>query len=121
MDRVKLIEHRGTQILFSDLSGIRTTEDLQHAIRVANDFVQAQPPRSLLVLVDVTGVEYNIESFAVVQQSVAANRPYVRARAIIGLPAVAIVPFEIVAKISGSPMARFDTAEAAKDWLVSQR
>lgn len=121
MDRAKFIEHRGTRILLSDLSGIRTTEELQRAVRLGSELVQSQPPHSLLILVDVTGVEYNIESFAVVQQSVAANRPYIRARAVVGLPQVAAVPFSLVARLAGSPMASFDDLEAAKDWLVSQR
>ena len=121
MERVRFITHRGTQILLSDLSGIRTTVELQRAIRLGTEVVQTHPLGSLLILVDVTGVEYNIESFAVVQQSVADNRPYVRARAIVGLPRIAYIPFEFVAKLSGSPMAKFDSHEAAMEWLVLQR
>lgn len=120
MDRVKFIEHRGTRILHSDLSGIRTTQELQRAVRLGTEFVQTQPPRSVLILVDLTGVEYNIESFAIVQQSVATLRPFIRARAVVGLPRVAAIPFSIVARLSGSPMASFDDLEAAKEWLVSQ-
>lgn len=86
MDRQKFIDHRGTRILFSDLSRIQTTEELQQAVRQGTELAQSQPPRSLLVLVDVTGTEYNVASFAVVQQSVAANRPYIRAHAVVGLP-----------------------------------
>lgn len=119
MERVRFIEHRGTRILLSDLSGIRTTADLQRAIRLGSEIVRTQPPRSLLILVDVTDVEYNIEAFAIVQQSVADNRPFVRARAIVGLPRVATVPFEIVARISASPMARFAEREEALEWLLS--
>lgn len=119
-ERVRFIEHRGVQILLSDLSGIRSTEELQRAIRLGGEFIQSQPPRSLRILVDVTGVEYNIESFAVVQQSVAVNRPFVRARAIVGLPAAAAIPFRLVAKLSDSPMASFDDRETAQDWLVAQ-
>lgn len=120
MDRVKFIEHRGARILLSDLSGIRDTLELQRAIRIGSELVQAEPPRSVLVLVDVTAVEYNLEAFAVLQQSVAQNRPYVRARAVVGLPAIASVPYGIVAKLSGSPMASFADREAAKEWLVAQ-
>jgi hypothetical protein len=71
------------------------------------------------VLVDVTDVEYSVESFAVMQQSVATNRPYVRARAIVGLSPVAGVPFEIVAQLSATPMGKFDDRESAMEWLVS--
>ena len=121
MDRLRFIDHRGTRILFSDLSGIKTAQELQRAMYLGTELVQSQPLRSLLILVDLTGVEYSIEAFAIVQQSVAENRPYVRARAVVGLPRLAYVPFDIVAKLAAGPMARFDDIEAAKDWLVSQR
>ena len=121
MDRVRFIEHRGTQILLSDLSGIRETPELQRAVRIGGEMLQAQPPRSTLVLVDVTDVEYNVESFALLQQSVAVNRPFVRARAVVGLPSTATLPYQIVEELSESPMAHFDDREAAKEWLVAQR
>lgn len=77
MDRVRFIDQRGTRILFSDLSGIRATLKLQRVVFLGSELVKSQPPHSLLILVDVTDVEYNIESFAILQQSVAVNRPYV--------------------------------------------
>ena len=119
MERVRFIEHRGTPILLSDLSGIRSTPDLQRAVRLGGELLRTQPLRSVLVLVDLTDVEYSVESFAIVQQSVAVNRPFVRARAVVGLPRIAAVPFQIVAKLSDSPMAKFDTREEAQEWLVS--
>ena len=57
MDRVRFVEHRETRILFSDLSGIGTPLELQRVIHLASELVQSQPLRSLLILVDVTGVE----------------------------------------------------------------
>jgi hypothetical protein len=119
MERVRFIDYRGRRILLSDFSGM-TTPELQRAVRLGNELIQAQPPRSTLILVDVTDVEYNLETFAIVQQSVVANRPYVRARAVVGLPSAATVPFDVVANLSDGPMARFDDVEAAKEWLVSR-
>ena len=119
MDRARMIEHRGTPILLSDLSGLRNTEELQRAVRLGGELLQTQAKQPVLVLVDVTGVEYNVEAFAVLQQSVAANRGFVRARAIVGLPSTATVPFEIVARMSASPMESFDDLDTAKEWLVS--
>lgn len=121
MDRVRFIDYRGIPILFSDLSGIRTTAEIQRTVRHGSELLQTQPPRSVLVLVDVTGVEYSLEAFAVLQQSVAENRPFVRARAIVGLPSIATVPFQLVAGLSPSPMAHFASMEEAKEWLISQQ
>jgi hypothetical protein len=120
MGRVRFIEHRGIPILLSDLSGLRETAELQRIVRLGGEKLQARPPGSTLVLVDVTGVEYNLESFAVLQQSVAVNRPFVRARAIVGLPSAAAIPFQVVEDLSESPMASFDSRDAAMEWLVSQ-
>ena len=120
MDRVRFIDHRGTPILLADLSGITETPELQRVVRLGTELLHAQPPHSTLVLVDLSYVEYNLESFAIVQQSVAVNRPFVRARAIVGLPGIAEVPFQIVAKLSERPMAHFETREEAQEWLVTQ-
>src|SRR5688572_15171352 len=92
MDRVRFIDHQGNSILLSDLSGIREIAELQRIVRLGGEMLQARPRGSTLVLVDITDVEYNVESFAILQQSVAVNRPFVRARAIVGLPSAAAIP-----------------------------
>ena len=118
-DRLYVTEHQGKKIVVSDLSGIRGTLDLQHAVRIGGEFVQSQPPKSVRILVNMTGVAYSLDFFAVVQQSVAVNRPFVKARAVIGLTEEALAPFAIVAKLSDSPMARFNTVEEGMDWLAT--
>jgi hypothetical protein len=118
-DRLYITEHKGKKIVVSDLSAIRSTLDLQQAVRIGSELVQSQPPKSVRILVNMTGVEYSLDFFAVVQQSVAVNRPFVKARAVIGLPAQALAPFAIVAKLSDSPMARFETVEEGMDWLAT--
>ena len=120
MDRVRFIEHGGVKILLSDLSGITTTEELQGTVRRGVDLARDEPHGSVRILVDITGVEYNLEAFAIVQQSVAALRPFVRARAVVGLPPAATLPFEIVAKVSGRPMAHFKDRDAAAEWLATE-
>jgi hypothetical protein len=121
MERARFITHRGTPILLSDLSGLHSTEELQRAVRLGGDLLQSDPSQSVLVLVDVTGIEYSVENFALLQQSVARNRPFVRARAIVGLPPTAASAFDVVSSLSPSPMASFDGREEAMDWLVSHR
>ena len=120
MERARFIDHRGTPILLSDLSGIHDTQELQRALRLGGELLRSQPPASTLVLVDITDLEYNVETFAVVQQSVATNRPYVLARAIVGLSPLAGLPFEIVSQLSATPIAKFDDRDSAMEWLVSQ-
>jgi len=121
MERIRFVEIGGTRILLSDFAGIREVSELQRTTRLGMELVRTQPLKSLLILVDVTGVEYSLEAFAILQQSVAANRPYVKARAVVGLPKIAVIPFEIVSRVAGGPLERFESKEAAVEWLLSHR
>jgi hypothetical protein len=119
MDRVYFIEHRGTRILHVNYSGIQDPEELRGVVRMASSVVRDHPPLSLLVLVDLTGVPHSVVTAAILQQGVAESRPYVRARAVLGLSPFAAMSFDLAAKLFGNPMACFSDATAAKDWLLA--
>ena len=118
MERVCFVEHRGTRILRVDYSGIEDPEELRGVVRMASALVQNHEPHSLLVLVDLTGVPHSLVTAAILHQGVAESRPYVRARAVIGLSPFAAMSFEIAATIFRNPMASFSDPAEAKDWLL---
>jgi hypothetical protein len=121
MERVYFADHRGTQILRVDYSGLHDPEEIRQVVRKASAVVKAHPPESLLVLVDVSGVSHSLVTAAVMQQGVAESRPHVRARAVVGLrTAAGANSFEVAAMLFGSPMERFDDHAAALDWLLTQ-
>ena len=120
MERVYFHDHRGTQLLHVDYSGLEDPEELLGVVRRASALVQQYPPGSLLVLVDFSGVPHSLVTAAIMQQGVATSRPHVRARAVIGLSPSAESSFEVAAKLFGAPMARFADAAAAKEWLLEQ-
>ena len=121
MDRVYFAEHRGTQILRVNYTGLADPDDLLGVIRQAAAEARTHAPRSLLVLVELTGVPHSLVVAAIMQQGVAESRPYVRARAVVGLTPAAYGSFDVAAKLFGGAMARFDDPVAAADWLVEQR
>jgi hypothetical protein len=120
MERVYFADHRGTQILRVDYSGLDDPEDLQVVVRAASAFVQRHEPKSLLTLVDLTGVPHSLVTAAIMQQGIAESRPHVRARAVVGLSPEGARSFDVAAKLFGSPMAVFEDVDAAADWLVEQ-
>ena len=120
MDRLYFAEHRGTQILHVDYSGLENPDELLGVVRRASTLVQQYPPGSLLVLVDFTGVPHTLVTAAIMQQGVATSRPHVRARAVVGLTPTADASFDVAARLFASPMQRFDDTEEAKDWLLEQ-
>lgn len=121
MDRVYFAEYEGTSILHVNYSGIDDPDELRGVVREAAALVQRYPPGSLLVQVDVTGVPHSFVTAAIMQQGVAESRPHVRARAVVGVSPEAHGSFEVAAKLFGSPMARFDDVDSAREWLIAQR
>jgi hypothetical protein len=120
MERVYFADRQGTQILHVDYTGLDDPEDLYDVVRRASALVQKQPPGSLYVLADLTGVPHTLVTAAIMQQGVAESRPHVRARAVVGLSADAASSFDVAAKLFRSPMARFADSAAAMEWLLEQ-
>jgi hypothetical protein len=120
MERVYFADHRGTPILHVNYSGLSDPDELFGVVREGSALVRKHPPGSLLALVDLTGVPHSLVTAAIMQQGVAESRPHVRARAVLGVPPEAAGSFEVAAKLFGSPMARFDDADTALDWLLEQ-
>jgi hypothetical protein len=89
-------------------------------VHAATGVIQTYPLNSLLLLVNLGGVPYTLENVAVLRRATVANAPYVKARAVIGLPAIADLSFQAVARISGTRMRSFPDRESALDWLVAQ-
>lgn len=120
MERVRFVEHRGVRILLADFSGLQGPEALHRELERARKLVQQQPPESLLILVNLEGVPYTLESVGLLRKFALLNRPYVKARAVIGLAEVARLSFRAVAYVSGRKMEAFDDEEVARSWLISQ-
>ena len=118
MDRIRIIEYRGARIVHVSFAGMESTEELRAAVREAGEVLRGQPPRSALVLIDLEGVPFTLQNIALAGRALEENRPYVRARAICGLPAIAQLSFSALARLSRRPMEPFRDTATAMDWLV---
>lgn len=75
---------------------------------------------SVLTLNDVTGTTFDKESVAVLQSKVAANAPYVKRAAVIGISGLQRLIYEGVQAFSKRRIPHFETREEALSWLVEQ-
>jgi len=121
MDRARYVLHKGRRILYVDYSGIRTVEELETAARAATSMVQAEPPHSVLALLDMTGVPFSLRIVRMLGEAAAANVDFVKARAVVGLPLAARPTVGAVADFSGRPLEVFDDTGSALEWLAAQR
>jgi len=107
MERVVLIEHRGKTVLVEDFSEMHPGPDLVAAIEAAHQVITAQPPRSVLALVDVRGTRYDAGIVGALKDVTVRNAPF----------QLALVA---VSRASGRSFRPFPDRAAALDWLVEQ-
>ncbi len=127
--RVRVVDHKGKQIVFYDLGGLAGAEIVGPLLEGAK-VVRSQPPKSVLTLVDASTMridlrdedgEYDWSTAQAIQRVVGANAPFVRATAIvIGTGEGKRIILEFLGRGGGRGFEHVDTVEEALEWLVAQ-
>jgi len=127
--RVRFIEHDGSKVLLTDLSGLVETEILPTLAEAAN-VIRSHPVKSMLTLTDISSTTLTLRTEAGVydrigaegiRSSVAGNAEYVKASAIVaGEDEGKRVIMQFLNRLGGREFAVFSTREEALDWLVRQ-
>jgi hypothetical protein len=117
--RVRFIEHQGKRVLFinyshCDVAMLKAVAEEGHRV------IAQQPPNSVLTLNDVTGTTFDKESVALLQAKVAANAPYVRRAAVIGIGGLQRLIYESIQAFSRRRLPLFESRPEALAWLVRE-
>ena len=120
MERLRLIQHKGKSILIVDLSNSRDKSESVEVLARAREKIDVQPPKSLLLLTDVSNAHYDHVAAEAVKEYSRANTPFIKASAVIGVSGIKRVIFQAVIKLTGRHIATFDAVEAGLDWLAEQ-
>ncbi|HKD79381.1 MAG TPA: hypothetical protein VKH81_06775 [Candidatus Angelobacter sp.] len=117
--RVRFIEHAGKRVLFINYSHCNVAM-LKAVAEEGHRVIAREQPNSVLTLNDVTGTTFDKESVAVLQSKVAANAPFVKRAAVIGISGLQRLIYEGVQAFSKRRIPHFDTREEALVWLVQE-
>lgn len=121
MGRTSFIEHKGTQIVLLDFSGLTDLRATHEAIDEAKRFIAQQPRRGdLLTLTNVTGSHFDTDVVKRLRELAEHNRPYVKAGAVVGLTGLMRVVYTTLVHLTGRNLRAFDSIDEAKDYLVTQ-
>lgn len=117
--RVRFIMHRGKRVLSIDYSHcdvpmLKSTVEEMHRV------IAREPLNSVLTLTDVGGTGFDQESVEVLKSKVAANAPYVKRAAIIGISGLQRLIYEAVKLFTKRSIPHFSTREEALDYLVAE-
>jgi hypothetical protein len=120
MNRVRFIEHKGHRILLLDYSQLTDEREMLIMIARRRKVVSEQPPGSLLQLADVTGTQFTRAAMEEAKRAAVLDLPHVKRAAVVGASTErAQALLESAEVFAMRQWTRFDTREAALDWLVS--
>ncbi len=118
-NRVQFIEFFGKRVLAINYA--HCDADMMREVAAEGHRVLSQEPlNSVLTLNDVTGAKFDQESVAALKSMVAANAPYVRRAAVIGISGLQSLIYEAVQAFSKRKLPQFATREQALAWLVKE-
>ncbi len=120
MARTSFVTHKGKQVCVLDFSGFARAEDALPHIAEARKIVTAQPLGSTLTLTNVAGSHFNTDVVAALKELANADKPHVKASAIVGMRGIQRAIYVAVMQFTGRKIPTFDTVEQALDWLVEQ-
>jgi hypothetical protein len=115
--RVRFILHRGKRVLaidysHCDVAQLKAVADEMHRV------IAREPLNSVRTLTDVTGTGFDHESVEFLKSRVAANAPYVRRAAVIGISGLQRLIYEAVKLFTKRSIPNFSARADALDYLV---
>jgi len=120
-ERLRKITHRGCSILFTDYSGFTTGEEWHALIEAERQIMPKEPLGSVRALAVFTGSRFSTEVFDAIKKLAVANKPHMKASALVGLSPLQRTTFlKGIESTSSRAFGLFDTVEEAMDWLVEQ-
>ncbi len=120
MTGTSFINHKGKQILYNDVSGIRNVEDALAIFDKTEKIAKMQPEKSIILLTNVIDTHNNIEATNALKEFSSAVTPYIKASAVVGVSGIKRIIVQSLMRVSGRDIHLFSDIEEAKNWLVEQ-
>lgn len=121
-ERLRKITHRGHSILLTDYSGFRTWDEWHALIEAECRLMPQEPLGSVRAVAVFTDSRFSTEVFDALTKLALANKPHMKASALVGLsPLQRTIFLKGIEQTSSRAFGLFDTVEDALDWLVEQQ
>ena len=112
----------GKRGFYGDFSNFGTDVDgLSAEIDAADAAILREPKDSVLLLADLRGTTTSSAVVDLFKKSSAKTKGYVKKQAIVGLSGIQKMLAQAVAWFSRETFVLFDTPDAARDWLVTDK
>ncbi len=116
------IEYRGKKIFCLSVAGLRLDEKklVGQFLESAKKEIRKYPPKSLLIITDVTNTGYDTEVASMFKDYASHNTPYVKASAVVGISGLQKIILRAIITLTGRDFYLATTVDDAKEWLIKQ-
>ena len=118
--RIRFTDYKGKKILLEDFSNVKDEDELIKLIDEALKVVQSQPPKSALVVVDMTNANLTPKVYQHSKAATETNTDYIKATTLVGLGNVLNILAKAVSSFARRDLVSFGTREEAMEWLIQQ-
>jgi hypothetical protein len=116
-NRVQFITYKGKRVLSIDYSHSDAAQ-MKALAEEGHRVIAREPLNSVLTLNDMTGALFDQQTVEALKSKVAANAPYVRRAAVIGISGLQRLIYEAVKFFTKRSLPLFPSREEALDYLV---
>ncbi len=116
---ISTIRYKTKPITIVDLTNAKSQEAIEK-LKAAQQEIAKMPPKSVLLITDVTNTEITQDFITAVTDFAKKNTPYVKASASVGATKLIGLISMNVASSAGRKITSFQTRTEAMDWLANQ-
>ncbi len=122
MGGISTVNYNGKSILRIDVSHLKVHDvaTLSTHIQQAKAEIAKHPPKSLLILTDVTNTYFDLKMVEAIKDYTVHNTPYVKASAVVGLFGLQKVILMTVKAVTGRDFYVANSTADAQEWLTRQ-
>ena len=116
------ITYKGKGMFFLSVAGLqlRQKKMVAQLLEAAKREIRRHPPKSLLVITDITNTGYDSDVASMFKEYAAHNTPYVKASAVVGASGIQKVILSAIKTLTNRKFYLASTVDEAKEWLASQ-
>lgn len=121
METISKISYKTKVIIYCDYSSVgKSKEQTLKLINGIIDEYKKYPLKSVLALINVTNLHFDMDILNLFKESQAKSAPYAKKEAIVGINGLQKVAYNFIAGMTNNKtMKAFDTELEAKEWLAA--
>lgn len=118
---IEVMNYNGKEIYYLDASELTTNniQEIREDMEKVKKLVSSKPPKSALMITNVTNVRFNSEMVDMFKEYANHNTPYVKASALVGVSGIQKVVLSAVKTLTGRDFYLANSLEEAKEWVAN--